>query len=93
MSPSDDTRHETQSLAARCRDRFSRSRSEPTAKPGAANYSKVEIFFSILYRRLLKLGIFTSEDDLARQRLAFIESYNQKTKPFKRTYVGKVLEA
>lgn len=28
------------------------------------------IFFSILYRRLLKHGIFTSQDDLAQQMLA-----------------------
>ena len=55
--------------------------------------NQVEIFFSILYRRLLKHGIFFSEDDLAEQMLAFIETYNQTAKPFKWTYTGKVLEA
>ena len=55
--------------------------------------NQVEIFFAILYRRLLKHGIFTSEGDLAEQMLAFIETYNQKAKPFKWTYTGKVLEA
>ncbi len=55
--------------------------------------NQVEIFFSILWRRLLKHGIFTSEDDLAQQMLAFIETYNQTAKPFKWTYTGKVLEA
>jgi len=55
--------------------------------------NQIEIFFSILYRRLLKHGIFTSEGDLAEQMLAFIETYNQKAKPFKWTYTGKVLEA
>jgi len=55
--------------------------------------NQVEIFFSILYRRLLKHGIFTTEGDLAEQMLAFIEIYNQKAKPFKWTYTGKVLEA
>jgi transposase len=55
--------------------------------------NQVEIFFSILYRRLLKHGIFTSETDLAEQMLAFIETYNQTAKPFKWTYTGKVLEA
>ncbi len=55
--------------------------------------NQVEIFFSILYRRLLKHGIFTSETDLAEQMLAFIETYNQTAKPFKWTYAGKVLEA
>jgi len=55
--------------------------------------NQVEIFFSILHRRLLKHGTFTSEDDLAEQMLAFIETYNQTAKPFKWTYTGKVLEA
>jgi transposase len=55
--------------------------------------NQVEIFFSILYRRLLKHGIFTSERDLAEQMLAFIETYNQTAKPFTWTYTGKVLEA
>lgn len=54
--------------------------------------NQIEIFFSILYRRLLKHGIFTSEQDLAEQMLAFIETYNQTAKPFKWTYTGKVLE-
>jgi len=55
--------------------------------------NQVEIFFSILWRRLLKNGIFTSEQDLAEQMLAFVETYNQTAKPFKWTYTGKVLEA
>jgi transposase len=55
--------------------------------------NQIEIFFSILARRLLKHGAFTSEDDLAQQMLAFIETYNQTAKPFKWTYTGKVLEA
>ena len=55
--------------------------------------NQIEIFFSILWRRLLKHGIFTSEQDLAEQMLAFVETYNQTAKPFKWTYSGKVLEA
>ena len=55
--------------------------------------NQIEIFFSILYRRLLKHGIFTTEDDLAEQMLAYIETYNQTATPFKWTYTGKVLEA
>jgi transposase len=54
--------------------------------------NQVEIFFSILHRRLLKHGIFFSEEDLAEQMLAFIETYNQTAKPFKWTYTGKTLE-
>ena len=55
--------------------------------------NQIEISFSILYRRLLKHGIFTSEDDLAQQMLAYIETYNQTAKPFKWTYTGKTLES
>ncbi|MDQ2897208.1 MAG: IS630 family transposase [Actinomycetota bacterium] len=55
--------------------------------------NQIEIFFSIMHRRLLKNGAFTSETDLAEQMLAFIETYNQKAKPFKWTYTGKTLEA
>ncbi len=55
--------------------------------------NQIEIFFSILWRRLLKHGAFSSEEDLAEQMLAFIETYNQTAKPFKWTYSGKVLEA
>ena len=69
----------------RCRFQFS-----PTH---ASWLNQIEIFFSILWRRLLKHGIFTSEPDLAEQMLAFIETYNQTAKPFKWTYQGKVLEA
>jgi transposase len=54
---------------------------------------QVEIFFSILWRRLLKHGVFTSEQDLAEQMLAFVETYNQTAKLFTWTYAGKVLEA
>jgi transposase len=55
--------------------------------------NQIEIFFSILWRRLLKHGIFTSEDDLAQQMLAYIETYNQTATPFTWTYTGKTLEA
>jgi hypothetical protein len=36
---------------------------------------------------------FTSEHDLAKQMLAYVETYNQTAKPFRWTYTGKVLEA
>jgi len=55
--------------------------------------NQIEIFFSILWRRLLKHGIFTSEKDLAEQMLAYIETSNQTANPFKWTYTGKTLEA
>jgi len=55
--------------------------------------NQVEIFFSILQRRLIKHGAFDSEADLAEQMLCFVETYNQTAKPFKWTYTGKVLAA
>jgi transposase len=55
--------------------------------------NQVEIFFSILARRLLRHGTFGSPDDLATQMLAFVEHYNLTAKPFAWTYTGKVLAA
>ncbi len=55
--------------------------------------NQVEIFFSILHRRLIKHGVFDSEADLATQMLAFVEHYNLTAKPFQWTYAGKVLVA
>ena len=54
--------------------------------------NQVEIFFSILVRRLLKHDIFTSEEDLAEQILAYVETHKQTAKPFKWTYTAKTLE-
>jgi len=55
--------------------------------------NQVEIFFSILARRLLKHGVFDSETDLAEQMLAFVELHNQTATPFNWTYTGKLLTA
>ena len=55
--------------------------------------NQIELFFSILTRRLLRRGIFTSQDDLRAQLLAFIDRYNPTAKPFAWTYEGKPLHA
>lgn len=56
--------------------------------------NQIEIWLSILTRKLLRWGIFTSTDDLVRQVLAFIAYYNRTmAKPFKWTYQGKALAA
>ena len=55
--------------------------------------NQVEIFFSILARRLLKHGHFDSETDLAEQMLTFVEHYNLTARPFAWTYTGKLLAA
>jgi transposase len=55
--------------------------------------NQIELFFSILTRRLLRRGIFTSQADLRTQLLAFIDRYNPTAKPFAWTYEGKPLHA
>jgi transposase len=51
--------------------------------------NQVEIWLSILVRKLLKRGNFTSLDDLRTQVLAFIAYYNTTmAKPIKWTYTG-----
>src|SRR5216683_3248789 len=51
--------------------------------------NQVEIWLSILVRKLLKRGNFLSLDDLRSQILAFITYYNQTmAKPIKWTYTG-----
>lgn len=53
--------------------------------------NQVEIWFSILVRRVLKRGNFTSIQDLRAKILAFIVYFNQTAKPFKWTYTGRPL--
>lgn len=54
--------------------------------------NQIEIWLSILVRKLLKRGSFTSVEELQARVLAFIEYYNQTmAKPFKWTYQGKAL--
>jgi transposase len=56
--------------------------------------NQVEIWLSILARKLLRRGTFTSVEDLRDQVLAFIEYFNRTmAKPFKWTYQGKPLHA
>lgn len=56
--------------------------------------NQVEIWFSILARKLLKRGNFTSVANLIAKVLDFIEYYNRTmAKPFKWTYKGKALAA
>jgi transposase len=56
--------------------------------------NQVEIWLSILMRKLLKRGSFTSIEHLKAKVLAFIEYFNRTmAKPFKWTYKGKALAA
>ena len=56
--------------------------------------NQIEIWFSILARKLLKRGTFSSVADLKAKVLAFIEYFNRTmAKPFRWTYQGKALVA
>lgn len=56
--------------------------------------NQIEIWFSIVVRKLLKRGSFTSVDDLKAKVLAFMDYYNRTmARPFNWTYQGKPLVA
>jgi putative transposase len=56
--------------------------------------NQVEIWLSILVRKLLKRGNFTSTAHLKAKVLAFSEYFNRTmAKPFKWTYKGRALAA
>jgi len=56
--------------------------------------NQVEMWFSILVRRLLKRGSFKSTDELCQRILEFIEYFNNTlAKPFKWTCKGRPLTA
>jgi transposase len=56
--------------------------------------NQVEIWFSVLARRVLRRGDFPSKADLARKILAYIGYHNEyKAHPYEWTYTGKPLVA
>ena len=60
---------------------------------GASWLNQIELWFSILVRRLLKRASFTSIEELQQRILAFIDYFNQTmAKPFKWTYKGRPLQ-
>jgi transposase len=80
-----------ESRAAFLRDRTHRIRFVYTPKH-ASWLNQIEIWFSILVRRLLKRGNFCSQQHLKERILAFIEYFNVTlAKPFQWTYQGKAL--
>ena len=55
--------------------------------------NQIEIWFSILARRVLKRGNFSTIDELRERILAFIDYFNKTmAKPFKWTYAGRPLQ-
>jgi transposase len=55
--------------------------------------NQVELFFSILERRLLRRGEFSSAEELTARIIAFIKDYNRRAAPFRWTYEGRPLKA
>ena len=54
--------------------------------------NQIELWFSILVRRLLKRASFTGVEQLNERVLAFIDYFNKTmAKPFKWTYTGRPL--
>lgn len=55
--------------------------------------NQVELFFSILTRRLLRRGEFGSRNELIVRVMEFIRHHNHHAKPFRWTYDGSPLKA
>jgi transposase len=53
--------------------------------------NQVEMFFSIMQRRLLRSGEFNTVDDLGFKVIEFIKHYNRTSKPFRWTYDARPL--
>ena len=69
-------------------------RFHPHYTPTHASWlNQVELFFSILARRLLKRGEFASVQDLVARVMAFIADDNRTARPFRWTYDGRPLKA
>jgi len=54
--------------------------------------NQIELFFSILQRKVVRNGNFASQEDLILKLLAFISDYDQTAKPFAWTYSGDPLK-
>lgn len=54
--------------------------------------NQIEIWFSIMSRKVLKQGIFNSVSNLIQKIKEFIRDYNQTAKPFAWTYTGQPLK-
>jgi hypothetical protein len=68
------------------------SANQRSTRFGAPRVNQVELFFSILQRKVLTNGNFASRDDLIAKLLNFIADYDQNAKPFKWTYAADPLK-
>jgi transposase len=55
--------------------------------------NQVELFFSILQRKVIRNGSFGDLDDLITKMMRFITDYDQTARPFKWTYAADPLKA
>jgi hypothetical protein len=55
--------------------------------------NQVEIWFSVLVRRVIRRGDFPSVEALRERILAFVTYFNQTARPFRWTYTGRPLVA
>jgi len=69
------------------------ARFNPHYTPVHASWvNQVELFFSILTRKVLKRGNFSSRDDLVSKLMKFVVAYNETARPFAWTYAGTPLK-
>jgi len=61
--------------------------------PHASWVNQIELFFSILQRKVITNGNFTSRDDLIAKMLKYIADYDTQAKPFKWTNAADTLVA
>lgn len=54
--------------------------------------NQIELWFSILSRKVLKRGVFSSHEGLVQRVTKFIEEYNKEAKLFKWVYTGNSLK-
>lgn len=68
-------------------------RFQPHHTPAHASWlDQAELFFSILTRRLLRRGEFTSRQNLADKIENFVIAYNRTARPYRWTYQGRPLK-
>jgi transposase len=61
--------------------------------PHASWLNQVELFFSVLIRRVLRHGDFSSRDGLIDKLDTYVINRNETAKPYKWTYDGTPLKA
>jgi transposase len=55
--------------------------------------NQIEIWFGILTRKVVRRGIFKSQQELVERLMSFVEAYNKEARPFEWTYTGNPLAA